>query len=76
MALVAGSQQTWTIGASSVPFGAGEALITEYSYKYSPSDFLDLAAEAGWQAVKRWCDAADHFSLHLLTQGDDARTNT
>ena len=76
MALVASSPQIWTIGASSVPFSAGEALITEYSYKYAPSDFLALAAQAGWQAAKRWCDAADHFSLHLLTQGDDARTNT
>ena len=76
MALVANSPQTWSIGASSVPFSAGEALITEYSYKYAPSDFLALAAQAGWQAAKRWCDAADHFSLHLLTQGDDARMNS
>ena len=75
MALVANSPQTWTIGASSVPFTAGEPLVTEYSYKYAPSDFLDLAAQAGWQGSQRWCDADDHFSLHLLTQGDDARMN-
>ena len=75
MALVASSPQTWTIGASSVPFNAGEPLITEYSYKYAPSDFLDLAAQAGWQGSQRWCDADDHFSLHLLSQGDDARMN-
>ena len=76
MALMASSPQTWSIGASSIPFSGGEPLITEYSYKYAPSDFLALAAQAGWQAAKRWCDAADHFSLHLLTQGDDARTNS
>ena len=75
MALVANIPQTWTVGPSSVPFSAGEALITEYSYKYAPSDFVALAAQAGWQAGLRWCDAADHFSLHLLTQGDDARIN-
>jgi len=75
MALVAMGPQTWTMGCTSVPFAAGEALITEYSYKYSPADFLALAAQAGWQGSKRWCDAADHFSLHLLTQGDDARTH-
>ena len=76
MALVTSSPQTWSIGACSVPFTAGEALITEYSYKYGPRDFQALAAEAGWQAAQRWCDAANHFSLHLLTQGDDARKNT
>ncbi len=75
MALVANSPQTWTIGASRIPFAAGEGLITEYSYKYAPSDFLALAAQAGWQGSQRWCDADDHFSLHLLTQGDDARMN-
>ena len=75
MALVANSPQTWTIGASRIPFAADEALITEYSYKYAPTDFLDLAAQAGWQGSQRWCDADDHFSLHLLTQGDDARIN-
>ena len=75
MTLVANSPQTWTIGASSVPFNAGEPLVTEYSYKYAPSDFLDLAAQAGWQGSQRWCDADDHFSLHLLSQRDDARMN-
>ena len=76
MALVASNPQTWSIDGSNIAFAAAEPLITEYSYKYAPSDFLALAAQAGWQTARRWCDAADHFSLHLLTQGDDARTNT
>ena len=75
MSLVAIRPQSWSLGDSTVAFDAGEALITEYSYKYAPSDFLALAAEAGWRGCQRWCDADDHFSLHLLTQGDDARTN-
>ena len=75
MALVANSPQTWSIDGSNIAFAAAEPLITEYSYKYAPSDFLALAAQAGWQTAKRWCDANDHFSLHLLTQGDDARMN-
>ena len=73
MSLVAISPQSWNLGGSTVAFDAGEALITEYSYKYAPSDFLALAGEAGWRGCQRWCDADDHFSLHLLTQGDDAR---
>ena len=76
MALVASSPQIWTIDGLNIAFVAGEALITEFSYKYAPSDFLALAGEAGWRGCQRWCDADDYFSLHLLTQGDDGRTNT
>jgi L-histidine N-alpha-methyltransferase len=73
MSLVARSPQCWNIDASRIAFRAGEALITEYSYKYAPTEFLALATNAGWEPCQRWCDADDHFSLHLLTQGDDAR---
>ncbi len=52
------------------PFAAGEALITEYSYKYAPEAFLALAATAGWVGVDRWSDPAGDFALHLLVQAD------
>jgi uncharacterized SAM-dependent methyltransferase len=47
-------------------FAAGEQLITEYSYKYSPEAFQNLAARAGLQGLERCCDATDGYSLHLL----------
>ncbi len=72
MSLIAERTQIWKIDNSRISFSAGEALITEYSYKYEPSEFLALATNAGWEPCQHWCDAADHFSLHLLTQGDDA----
>ena len=72
MSLVAKSSQCWNIDGSRIAFRAGEALITEYSYKYGPTEFLALATSAGWEPYQRWCDAEEHFSLHLLTQGDDA----
>ncbi len=52
------------------PFAAGEPLITEYSYKYAPEDFLALAATAGWRGAGRWSDPAGDFALHLLVQAD------
>ncbi|MCP9901215.1 L-histidine N(alpha)-methyltransferase [Cyanobium sp. Cruz CV13-4-11] len=52
------------------PFAAGEPLITEYSYKYSPEAFLALAASAGWRGAGRWSDPAGDFALHLLVQAD------
>jgi len=66
MALVSQAQQQVAVAGQDWRFAAGEALITEYSYKYAPEAFTALAAEAGWRAVRRWSDPNDHFSLHLL----------
>lgn len=52
------------------PFAAGEPLITEYSHKYTPEAFLDLAAAAGWQGAGRWSDPGGDVCLHLLVQAD------
>ncbi|MCT0198928.1 L-histidine N(alpha)-methyltransferase [Synechococcus sp. CS-1325] len=66
MALVCQGPQQVAVAGRNWRFAAGESLITEYSYKYSPEAFTALAAEAGWRAVRRWSDPNDHFSLHLL----------
>ena len=74
MALVAKGKQPLQLDDLEVCFGSGEELITEYSYKYAPADFLALAAEAGWQGRQRWSDAKGHFSGHLLHQSEDEQT--
>ena len=74
MALVAKGKQPLQLDDLEVCFGSGEELITEYSYKYAPSDFLALAAKAGWQGRQRWSDAKGHFSVHLLHQSEDEQT--
>ena len=74
MALVARGEQHLQVGDLKVRFRAGEELITEYSYKYAPNAFLALAAQAGWQGRQRWSDAQEHFSVHLLRQGEDEQT--
>jgi uncharacterized SAM-dependent methyltransferase len=51
-------------------FTTGEPLITEYSVKYTPEAFLELAAGAGWRPLGRWSDGGDDLSLHLLAQAD------
>ena len=66
MALVSQRQQRVTVAGQDWSFAAGEALITEHSYKYAPAAFRALAAAAGWRAVGRWSDPDDQFSLHLL----------
>ncbi|MFM7314389.1 MAG: L-histidine N(alpha)-methyltransferase [Cyanobium sp.] len=66
MALVSRREQTVHLAGRPWRFGSGEPLITEYSVKYSPGKFLELAGRAGWRGVRRWSDPADDLSLHLL----------
>ena len=66
MALVSERDQQVSLDGTRWRFAAGEALITEYSHKYSPEAFTALAAAAGWRALERWGADDGSFSLHLL----------
>ncbi len=70
MALVSDQPQQVSLAGRAWPFAAGEALITEYSVKYSPAAFAALAAAAGWQLEHSWSDPRGDLSLHLLAQAD------
>ena len=70
MALVSQRDLDVQLAGRCWPFAAGEALITEYSYKYAPEAFLALAASAGWRGAGRWSDPEGDFALHLLVQAD------
>lgn len=66
MALVSDRAQDVQLAGQRWTFAAGEELITEYSTKYDPDAFLELAATARWQALGRWSDLRNDLSLHLL----------
>jgi dimethylhistidine N-methyltransferase len=70
MALVSRRTQQVHLARRRWQFQAGEALITEYSVKYSPAAFQELARSAGWQPLRRWSDPRNDLSLHLLAQAD------
>ncbi|MFY8149830.1 MAG: L-histidine N(alpha)-methyltransferase [Prochlorococcaceae cyanobacterium] len=70
MALVSRCAQTVALAGRSWRFAVEEPLITEYSVKYTPEAFLELAAAAGWRGVRRWSDPGADLSLHLLVQAD------
>ena len=74
MALVSERDQLVTLAGRSWRFGAGEALITEYSVKYSPAAFAALAAASGWRLAHSWSDPEGDLSLHLLAQADSHPT--
>jgi L-histidine N-alpha-methyltransferase len=55
--------QQVSLAGEVISLAAGERILTEYSYKYTPEGFAELAAEAGLAAHKYWTDDEDLFSL-------------
>lgn len=50
-----------------IRFRAGERIHTENSYKYTVSQFQELAGSAGWEPGRVWTDDGNLFSVHELT---------
>ncbi len=48
-------------------FAEGEAMLVEYSCKYTPEGFARFAARAGLQVASVWADPARRFSVQWLT---------
>ncbi len=63
------SQQPQTIHVQNQQFGfaQGETLRTEFSYKYTVTEFQELAAAAGFYPKTLWMDPKGWFSIHYLT---------
>lgn len=64
--LVSSEPQSVNIGEREFHFSGGEAINTEYSYKYRIDEFHDLAADAGLTPREVWTDEQEMYSLHLL----------
>ncbi len=67
MHLVSSLRQTVHVDGQAFAFADGETIHTECSHKYTLPGFAAMAAKAGWQTARTWCDAKPWFSLHLLT---------
>lgn len=48
-------------------FEAGERIVTEFSYKYTPEGFSQLARAAGFELDKMWTDADNLFGVFYFT---------
>jgi dimethylhistidine N-methyltransferase len=66
MHLVSRQTQCIPVAAETVEFVAGESIHTENSYKYSPKEFAELSARAGFAVEHLWIDAQQLFSVQLL----------
>jgi len=63
MRLISSAKQTVNIAQESVVFNKGDAILTEYSHKYTLSGFAALAEQAGFEVARVWTDAGQLFSV-------------
>ena len=64
--LVSQRRQTVHVAGQAFEFQPDEAMLVEYSHKYTDGGFAELAAAAGLKVVEQWNDAQDWFGLRLL----------
>lgn len=64
--LVSRRAQQVHAGGHSFRFDEGEAMLVEYSHKYTDAGFAILAAGAGLRVAHAWNDPRDWFGLRLL----------
>lgn len=65
--IVSDREQRVRVGRFEIPFREDEAMLVEYSCKYSLEDFASLAATAGLAVQHVWLDPEGMFSLQYLT---------
>jgi dimethylhistidine N-methyltransferase len=58
--------QSASVAGNEFSFATGERILTEYSYKYTPSTLKRVAEAAGFGVDKTWTDADNLFSVEFL----------
>ena len=66
--LVSQADQTFEVGDTTFNIADGEAILTEYSHKYTLEGFAAMAEAAGFTVEKVWTDAERLFSVQFLTR--------
>jgi len=66
MHLVSSVQQDVRVAGTLFQFDAGETIHTEYSHKYTPQRFDELARRSGLKIVESWTDPRDWFGVFYL----------
>ena len=66
--LVSQSEQQVNIGETTINIDEGEAILTEYSHKYTLDGFAALAADAGFRVERVWMDDRSLFSVQYLVR--------
>ena len=64
--LVSSRAQEVRVAGRAFHFDDGEAMLVEYSCKYTPEEFSELAGRAGLRVARTWEDSLRRFSVQLL----------
>jgi len=66
--LISQADQSFQLGDTAFNIADGEAILTEYSHKYTLGGFAAMAGAAGFTVEKIWTDAERLFSVQFLTR--------
>ncbi|MEV8522333.1 L-histidine N(alpha)-methyltransferase [Dyella marensis] len=66
--IISTREQKVRVGRMLASFGEDEAMLVEYSCKYSPEDFAAMAHKAGLEVAKVWVDPEQLFSVQYLVR--------
>ena len=66
--LVSQTDQVFQVADTTFDIADGEAILTEYSHKYTLDGFAAMANAAGFSVEKVWTDARQLFSVQFLTR--------
>lgn len=66
--VVSTRDQSFEIGDTAFKVADGEAILTEYSHKYTLDGFAAMAKQAGFSVQTVWTDAEQLFSVQFLTR--------
>lgn len=66
--LVSQVEQTFAIGNTEFNLANGEAILTEYSHKYTIEGFADMVEQVGFSVAKIWTDTQCMFSVHYCVR--------
>ena len=66
--LVSSEQQDISVGDEAFTIEEDEAILTEYSHKYTLEGFAAMARQAGFEVERVWTDAERLFSVQYCTR--------
>ena len=66
--LVSQKDQTFKVGGTEFEIADGEAILTEYSHKYTLKGFARMAHDAGFEVEEVWTDPDELFSVQYCTR--------
>jgi uncharacterized SAM-dependent methyltransferase len=68
MRLISSCDQIVSAGDAEIFVADGEAILTEYSHKYTLEGFAEMASSAGFEIIKVWTDADALFSVQYCVR--------